>query len=175
MGRKAQLTPEMKAEILVLIVEALKKEKETRKKEIAKRKVENTRLLLHNYRSLTSASAADPSGEDLYDVLEEILSGQTPEDGIYYDSIMQSAARTKLVLDHVDKALTDYKEYCFRSKKEEEKRRFRVIEALYVTQIPLSQEEVSAKENIDISTVYKDAREAVRRLAPRIFGVDGLI
>ena len=53
-------------------------------------------------------------------------------------------------------------------------RRFRTVCRLYIEEEPWDVQMVAADESIDISTVYKDIKEATRRLTPRIFGIDGL-
>ncbi|MBQ6672118.1 MAG: hypothetical protein IJM73_02720 [Spirochaetales bacterium] len=180
MAKKEALTPTMKKEIVELVIETYQKEQEKARKAIMDRKLYNTRLLLINYRGLaanceSAIYEASQCEEDVYDILENLMSGRTTETTIRVESIRQSAAKTKVMIEHINKALEDYEEYCLRSNKDEEKRRCRVIKALYVTPEPLTAEEIAAQENLDISTVYKDVKAATRRLTPRIFGVDGLL
>ena len=77
-------------------------------------------------------------------------------------------------MEHVREMLTLYKLSCERSDKPEDKRRYRTIERLYLLKEPWSAQEIAEEEGIDISTVYKDLNEAVRRLTALIFGIDGL-
>jgi hypothetical protein len=178
-AKKEALTPAMKKEIVELVIETYQKEQEKAKKAIMDRKLYNTRLLLVNYRGLaanceSAIYEASQCEEDVYDILENLMSGRTTETTIRVESIRMSAAKTKVMIEHINKALEDYENYCLRSNKDEEMRRCRVIKALYVTPEAMTAEEIAAKENIDISTVYKDVKAATRRLTPRIFGVDGL-
>ena len=53
-------------------------------------------------------------------------------------------------------------------------RRFRTIHRLYIGEELWDAADIAEAETIDISTVYKDIKEATRRLTPRIFGIDGL-
>lgn len=177
---KEALTPAMKKEIVELVIETYQKEQEKAKKAIMDRKLYNTRLLLANYRGLSAncESAiyeASQCEEDVYDILENLMSGRTTETTLRVESIRQSAAKTKVMIEHINKALEDYETYCFHSNKDEEMRRCRVIKALYVTPESLTAEEIATRENIDISTVYKDVKAAIKRLTPRIFGVDGIL
>ncbi|MBQ6403821.1 MAG: hypothetical protein IJI27_07940 [Oscillospiraceae bacterium] len=179
-AKKEALTPAMKKEIVELVIETYQKEQEKAKKAVMDRKLYNTRLLLINYRGLaanceSAIYEASQCEEDVYDILENLMSGRTTETTIRVESIRQSAAKTKVMIEHINKALEDYETYCLRSNKDEEMRRCRVIKALYVMPEALTAEEIAEQENIDISTVYKDVKAATRRLTPRIFGVDGLM
>ena len=177
---KEALTPELKKEIVELVIETYQKEQEKAKKAVMDRKLYNTRLLLTNYRGLaanceSAIYEASQCEEDVYDILETLMSGRSTETTLRVESIRQSAAKTKVMIEHINKALEDYETYCLRSNKEEEMRRCRIIKALYVMPEAETAEEIAAHESIDISTVYKDVKAATRRLTPRIFGVDGLL
>lgn len=177
---KETLTPEMKKEIVELVIETYQKEQEKTKKAVMDRKLYNTRLLLVNYRGLmanceSAIYEASQCEEDVYDILENLMSGRMTETTLRVESIRQSAAKTKVMIEHINKALKDYETYCLRSGKEIEMRRCRVVKALYVMPEATTAEEIAVQENIDVSIVYKDIKAATRRLTPRIFGVDGLI
>lgn len=174
-----KLTPELKKEIVALTIQTYQEEQEKQQKLIHNKKLRNTKLLLINYRGLVAHSEsaiyeASQCDEDVYDILS-LMSGRKSEQELYVESIKKSAGRTKLILEHIKKALIDYQMYCVRSKKEEEMRRCRTINRLYINPEPWEVQDIAADENVDVSTVYKDVKEAIRRLTPRIFGIDGLI
>lgn len=177
-GKKSQLSPEMKKEIVELTIETYNREIENQRKKQYDRKLRNTRLLLEHYREFVGLSEravyeASQCDEDVYDILS-LMSGRPSEQEMQVESIKKSAMRTTLILEHVRKALEDYETYCKRSKRDEEMRRFRTVCRLYIEEEPWDVQMVAADESIDISTVYKDIKEATRRLTPRIFGIDGL-
>lgn len=177
-GKKSQLTPDMKREIVELAIETYNNEIENQRKRQFDRKLRNTRLLLEHYREFVALSEkavyeASQCDEDVYDILS-LMSGKPSEQEMQVESIKKSAVRTTLILEHVRRALEDYESYCKRSKRDEEMRRFRTIHRLYIGEELWDAADIAEAETIDISTVYKDIKEATRRLTPRIFGIDGL-
>lgn len=174
-----KLTPELKKEIVELTIETYQEELEKQKKMAHDKKLRNTKLLLANYRGLVSHSnsaiyEASQCDEDVYDILC-LMSGKKSDQELYVESIKKSAGRTKLILEHIRKAIEDYEMFCIRSKKEEEMRRCRTLKRLYIDDEPWEIQDIANDEMVDVSTVYKDVKEAIRRLTPRIFGIDGLI
>lgn len=180
MGKKeSTLTQAQKKEIVELVIETYNKEIEKQRKIANDRRLHNTKLLLINYRGLLAHSEsaiyeASQCREDAYDILS-LMSGKPSESELYVESIKQSAAKTKLIIEHIKRALDDYELYCMRSKREEEMRRCRTIKRLYVTEETWTAQEIAEFEMVDISTVYKDIKEAIKRLTPRIFGIEGLL
>ena len=67
------------------------------------------------------------------EALDELL-----EDDLKVESIMKSAARTQIIMRHVNRMLDIYKVVCENSLDETEQRHYRVIEALYLRDRPLS-------------------------------------
>ncbi len=143
-------------------------------------RLRNTKLLLRNYRLLMANcseaiydAATDVTGqqgiEEILDALNELL-----EEGIRVESIMRSAAKTQLIMDHVKRMLDIYEIYCRQSRRAEEQRHWRVIHALYLAEKPVTPLEVAARERIDKRTVYKDIDAACATLTPLIFGIDGV-
>lgn len=176
--KKSRLTPEEKQEIVELVIETYKKEIEGQRKKSFDKRLRNTRLLLENYRGFLAFSdgaiyEASQCDEDVYDILS-LMSDRPSDREMYVESIKKSAGRTKLIIEHINKALADYKAYCLRSGKEEELRRCRTIFRLYIEDENWDAPLIAEKEMVDISTVYKDIKEATKRLTPRIFGIDGI-
>lgn len=172
------LTPELKKEIVELAINAYRKEAERQRKVAFDKRLRNTKLLLVNYRGLLSYSEsaifeASQCNEDVYDILS-LMTGRQSEEELYVESIKKSAGRTKLIIEHIKKAISDYQMYCKRSGREEEMRRFRTISRLYIEDDAWTVQEIAEQERVDISTVYKDIKEAEKRLTPRLFGIDGI-
>ena len=77
-GKKSQLTPEMKREIVELAIETYNNEIENQRKRQFDRKLRNTRLLLEHYREFVALSEkavyeASQCDEDVYDILSLML------------------------------------------------------------------------------------------------------
>lgn len=177
--KKSQLTPAMKKEIVELTIETYNREIEKTRKAARDRVLHNTKLLLVNYRSLVSHSQsaiyeALQCDEDVYDILSAMTGYQTGND-LYVESIKRSAAKTKIIIEHIKRAVDDYELYCARSGRAEEMRRCRTVRRLYIDDEDWDVQRIADDEIVDISTVYKDVKEAVKRLTPRIFGIEGLL
>lgn len=176
--KKCELTPSLKKEIVELVIKTYRDEVEHQKKMAFDRRLRNTKLLLANYRGLLAYSEsaifeASQCDEDVYDILS-LMSGKPSEQELYVESIKKSAGRTKLIIEHIKKAISDYEDYCVRTGRTEEIRRVRTIRRLYIDDEGWTIPEVAKDEVVDISTIYKDIKEAEKRLTPRLFGIDGI-
>lgn len=161
-------------------VKAVERERKKFRDARSDRRFRNTKYLLRNYNMLAkhcsnavydrASDVTHSEGiEDILEMLDEML-----DEGIQVESIMKSAARTQIIMDHVNRMLGIYRTYCTESQKPEEQRHYRVIEALYLTPRPKTAEAVAAQEKIDKRTVYKDIDAACATLSALIFGIDGI-
>ena len=89
------------------------------------------------------------------------------------ESIERGVMRTKVIMNHVNTMLEVYRKSCEQSPYNEEKRRWRVIEGLYLNKVPKSVQEIAEEEFVNERTVYKDIKAACKRLTALIFGIDG--
>lgn len=177
------LTPAMVKAVTELAVQegikAYHREAEDQRRVAMDKRLRNTKLLLKNFRDLEAHSnnavfeMAQVQDGDLFDILD-LMTRDSSNLDMQVESIKSSVGRTQLIVEHVREMLTLYKLSCERSDKPEDKRRYRTIERLYLLKEPWSAQEIAEEEGIDISTVYKDLNEAVRRLTALIFGIDGL-
>ena len=177
MGKKDPLSANTIKSIVELTIKTFQEQQELSRKKAYDKKLHKTKLLLEHYRELTMQSnnaiyEASQCDEDVYDVLSLLTQGSGEK--VYIESIKRNAVRTRLMLEHVRKALDDYESFCKRTKKEEEMRRYRTVMRLYIEEEPWEYSEIAEEEMVDISTVYKDVKAAIKRLSPRIFGVDVL-
>lgn len=149
-------------------------------KEIADRRLHNTKLLLRNYRMFkvhsadaiySKAQASEPV-QELLDMMWDCGVGGYEE--TFVESIKRSAARTMLILNHVDEMIAVYKIYCERSKRPEDMRRYRTISAFYLEGEPRTAAEVAAMLSIDARTVYKDVDAACEKLTALFFGATAI-
>jgi hypothetical protein len=90
------------------------------------------------------------------------------------ESLRNSAAKGRLLVNHMDKMLETYKESCERSEREDDKRRYRIINNMFIAPEAKTADEIALEEHIDKSTVYRDIDAAAERLAVLFFGVYGL-
>lgn len=73
----------------------------------------------------------------------------------------------------VKKTLIDRDIYCSKLS-EKDKRRYKIIKALYISKTPMTIAEISKKFSVSKVTVYEDIKIAKERLSSLFFGIDGL-
>jgi hypothetical protein len=178
-GQQKKLDSDTLKEITSYVIAKLREEENNTAKFRYDKRRANTKMLLRNYRSLADhcesaiydASQADDD-TSLADVLE--LLGGSRAASLKVESIKESAARTRLIVDHITKMLELYRAFCEHSTRPEDMRRYRVITHMYFSRYPKTAEELAAIESVEARTVYRDVDAAVERLTALIFGIDGL-
>ena len=141
-------------------------------KEKIDRRLHNTDLLLRNYRTLKASyeNAVYKSKEgEVTEVLEDIMTMK--DDKVIVESIKTSAKRTAIMVQHIDKMLDVYRIYCSKLS-EKDKRRYKIIKALYISKTPMTIAEISKKFSVSKVTVYEDIKIAKERLSSLFFGID---
>lgn len=160
----------------VAIKEYLKRQKDERQQRV-NRMLHNIKLLLKNYRMLKINSQDAVFSLDQvempYEILESMMQGR---DGtLQVDSIKSSAARTKIIVEHIERMLRIYEAYANDSSGDLiERRRYDVLCDNFLAEPPLNVKEIADKYGISKETVYGDRNVALERMAALIFGVDGL-
>lgn len=153
------------------------KVKEEEKAKFDKR-YKNTKLLLEHYRDFSDYGERaiyriyEELDEDIVDIIELMEGRRSDSDG-RIESIERGVMRTKVIMNHVNTMLEVYRKSCEQSPYNEEKRRWRVIEGLYLNKVPKSVQEIAEEEFVNERTVYKDIKAACKRLTALIFGIDG--
>ena len=74
----------------------------------------------------------------------------------------------------VNTMLKEYERMCYESNREDDKRHWRIIEALYLSGTRTTALEVAERENMDKRTVYKNVDAAAEDLTTLLFGVEGI-
>lgn len=164
-----------KAEIIRIAVEASKEyDQKQRIKNLKSRhdkRLRNTRLLLKHYnyfRSHVDNSIYQSSQLKAVDVLDEIDDCRSD---VYIQSIKKSAAKTFIILSHINAMLELYQAYCDKAGQSEQ-RKSRVLKSLYFDQVKRS--DVLRIENISESTYFRDIDDALNTLSALIFGIDAV-
>lgn len=155
-----------------------KLEKERRKdaEERVDRRLHNTRLLLKNYRLFrkhaeNAVYQVDQLEESVYDILELMERKGTSD---FSASIKSSAARTAILVRHIDVMLGLYRAYCENSGKAEDLRRWRVAKALYIDEEPSTVQELADREYVAEKTIRRDVDAICDQLSALLFGIDGV-
>ena len=173
----SKLTAEQRREIIGLAshiaIEQYRKEADKKRKELRDKRLHNTKLLLEKYRGFvihSESAVYDASHiDDDYD-LESLLDLMGGGRDFQVASVQESAARTRILVHHIDRMLDYFKYRCEQSPKPEDARRYRVIKGLYIDDEEKTPQQLSDIEAVDISTIYKDSRTALRQLSALLFG-----
>lgn len=158
-------------------IERLETEQEKARKERRDKRLRNTKMLLQNYRCFKDCvensifDINQMAKEDALEILDLMWEGSV---SLQVDSIRQSVVRTAVIVEHINSMLEIYKIYCERSNKNEDKRRCRVIYALYINPVPDTIEDLAKQEGVEMRTIYKDIDVAVGTISTLVFGIDGL-
>lgn len=159
--------------------ETLEKERKRNRKEIADRRLRNTKLLLRNYRVFRTHVANAVYKVEEYEPLENIwadLMMPGRDNALFVESIEKSVARTATIVRHMETMMQLYKVSCHTSGNAEDERRWQVINALYICEdeerrtIPQLAKEFGVVER----TIYNDIDIACERIAALMFGIDGI-
>jgi hypothetical protein len=142
------------------------------------RRLYNTKLLLRNYRMLNAYVAnavyeESDDDENAIDILD-MMCEHAWKDDVCINSIKKSVMRTQIIMKHINGMLEIYDVLCKRSQKTEDQRRWRVLNAMYISEENSTAEEIAQSEGIDTRTVYKDLSYATEKMTALLFGIDGL-
>lgn len=158
-------------------METLEKERQRDRKEAVDRRLRNTKLLLRNYRVFQTHVANAVYEVEEYESPEEILADlMMPgrDNSLFVESIKKSVARTATIVKHMETMMMLYKAYCSMTGTPEDERRWRVIDALYISEERHTVADLAKAEGVVERTIYKDIDIACERIAALMFGVDGL-
>lgn len=162
-------------------IDTIEKERQKAAREWHDRRLRNTKLLLQNYRRLMEHyenavyDAATLEEED-YTAAEifELMSQYVYDNDLYVESIKKSAARTHIIMEHLNKMLGVYEAYCEKAQREDYKRHWRVIKALYLDETPTTVVKLAMTEYVGERTIYRDIDAACEELSALLFGIDGI-
>lgn len=161
-------------------VKAVERERRAYRKKQYDWKYQNTKLLLRNYRrlnayyenaifSIEDAAEADVSFEDIMRSM-----GRPADEEIFVESIQKNYLATRIIMTHVNKMLDCYEIMSERSNRQDDKRHWRVLEGLYLSENYTTAEQIAKQEHIDKRTVYKDIDVCAADLTALFFGVGGI-
>ena len=160
---------------------AAERERKKIREELYDRRYHNTKLLLQNYRQLNEhfknavfdIGQAEERDETFIDIME-LMTGRRCKDDLYVESIKKSAVRTRIIMTHVNQMLEVYGIMCERSDREDDKRHYRILKAMYIDDIPTTAQVIADREHIDKRTVYKDIDAAASCLTTLLYGISGI-
>lgn len=139
-------------------------------------RLKNTRLLIKKYRQLKDFVGNAVS--DLTQLLDEedlaLLEAMGCENLKVQkvNSIKDRVVFTNTVIGHIETMLAVYQTKCETSPKDEVKRRWRVLNAMYLAEETSTPEDIAEKEHISDRMVYRDIEAAVRDISNLFFGLE---
>ena len=161
-----ELSDKQLDELALKIRKGIQKDRENEKKQFKKRAFHNTRLLMREYHKLKAHN------EVVKEHIEEVQGTFWEHRWLNLDILMQNKARTVKLMRHVDIALDVYKSICLSSDKNEERRKWRVLNKKYIEFPIMSEEKLAEQLNVDRSTISRANKEALEDLSVILFGVD---
>lgn len=161
-------------------VKAVERERKAYRKKQYDWKYQNTKLLLRNYRRLNayyenaifSIEDAEEADESFEDIMRNM--GRPADEEIFVESIQKNYLATRIIMTHVNKMLDCYEIMCERSNRQDDKRHWRVLEEMYLSENYTTAEQIARQEHIDKRTVYKDIDVCAADLTALFFGVGGI-
>lgn len=151
----------------VQAIKIYEKKAKSEKKELKKRNLRNTELLLKNYVSLK-----DQCDESI----EEVIPADYPEfslDSLTLESLSVYRAKTMKMMNHVDRMLTAYEWNCEKGTIEEQ-RRFNVLKCRYLTEDKMTVKEICKEFNVEQGTVYRDTKISIKDMSVLLFGIEAI-
>lgn len=141
------------------------------------RRYQNTELLLRSYFKLKKhiEDSVDKETIELSDMFDIDIDDK---DKIFLSSIFRTKRRTKVMMDHVDKCLENYKKICESNNKEPEIRKYKIIELLYLDKNKEASKDgwdnICISLHISRGTLNDTRRKAIQELSVLIFGIESL-
>ena len=158
-------------------VKAYSEEHEKHRVKVRDKRYNNTKLLFKSYRAL-----ADYNENTIYDIAQMASENGDPElfsalglmgESRKVESIRDRVVFTRVAMENIAIAFETYRLWCERSDKPEVKRRWRVLEKMYLDRkCELTPQEVADSEHISLSQVYVDIDNAAKDMEKRLFGLD---
>ncbi len=138
--------------------------------------LEKTEKLLKNYRGLrehinnikiTKLEIKEAEETQIRHIMKNLFT----DDELYFEKLYKSKANTEILVRFLENIFRAYKEECVGSTSLPEIRKRDLLENYYIQ--GLSQQEILL-DYPSQKTFYKDKKDLIEDLAPRICGVDGL-
>ena len=155
------------------VFDIMAKERDKNKRQRIDRRLRDTKRLMRSYREIkihagdAITSLSETADED-YDFFRNMME---ETDKVNVEAIIRSKAKSAIMLAHIDTMIRTYEAICYGSKKLEEQRRYRVLEAMCLVDDPVSAKEIAENEYIDTRTVYKDFDAACEKMSALLFGI----
>ena len=115
------------------------------------------------------------SAEDditLQDLLD--LMNRKGREAVRMNSMVENAATIRTLANHLRTSVEAYRSVCENTGSVDDKRRFRMMYTLYISEDGKTAEQLAECENCDQSTIYRNVEKACEELAILFFAAKGL-
>lgn len=141
----------------------------------------DTKLLIKKYRQLNeyyqNAVYDEEAAEEVDEDFEEIMRSfgvSFKEKELTANSIRRNYLVTRVVMAHVNKMLDVFQTMCEKSNRASDKRRWKILNDLYLAEEPTTAEELAQQENISKRAVYDIVDRCIPDLTILFFGICGI-
>ena len=155
---------------------------EGKKRRETDRMLHNTKLLLENYTKFKAyiaqavQSLSDVEGmEDAAGNMEIMRIFGLREEDTRIQSVQRSVTTMTMLMAHVDRMLEVYKADCEGSTSPAVRRRWYVIERMYLQEKKMTSGQIAAELHLDPRGIREDARLARDDLKALLFGIEAII
>ena len=141
----------------------------------------DTKLLIKKYRQLNEyyqnpvfdEEAAEEVDEDFEEIMRS-FGVSFKEKELTANSIRRNYLVTRVVMAHVNKMLDVFQTMCEKSNRASDKRRWKILNDLYLAEEPTTAEELAQQENISKRAVYDIVDRCIPDLTILFFGICGI-
>ena len=157
-------------------IERYTQEEQERRARLKDRRLNNAKLLLRKYKLLKEYSnnaiydANQIADESMVEIMDAM--GMSAGEVRKIESIQRNVIATNMIMEHVKAMLEVYESLCKVSKKPEARRRWRVIDEMFLADDIKTAQEIADMEHISVSMVYTDVDNACDELSSLFFGLD---
>lgn len=141
----------------------------------------DTKLLIKKYRQLNeyyqNAVFDEEAAEEVDEDFEEIMRSfwvSFKEKELTANSIRRNYLVTRIVMAHVNEMLDVFQTMCEKSNRASDKRRWKILNDLYLAEEPTTAEELAQQENISKRAVYDIVDRCIPDLTILFFGICGI-
>ena len=164
-------------------VNIMEERKSKRKKHIYDNRLNNTKLLMKNYRRFKEAISSAVFSESGLDTMTvgEVLSkiedlDSSTSNEVIVESILKSKKKTEIILSHIDKVLKRYFKKVENSKDERLKERAEMFKMYYIDEKNenITYEEMSIIFHMSGKQINRNIARVASDVSIMLFGFDGL-
>lgn len=166
---KSKLAQSQIDQITASVLKINERQKKKERKEKRDWQLHNTKLLLQNYRMLKAHC------KDIPLELTELENNTVFDiEDLTLVTLMEHKAKSYKLLQYFDATLQAYNNLCYASE-EADKRRYRAIHYMYLSEKIQSKPTVAKALHVDRKTIERDVQKATNDLSIMLFGVDAVL